>query len=285
MQETQSPLAAGTHSARPATPGVGDLVFVYSGPGLVTRLEGWALSVLEMWFGDGAEATRRRRVAVFRDADGNLDISAFVSPLAAVEASWHLVSPAGRIVNGGPRRAANGEPLPSQTREELEAFRDATTRESHVGAVAVYGTPSTSHRAPSADETNAVAAPSEDSREGSFRAARGGIYRWFDPDAAEEPAAAKPAAKSSTRADDAGASGSSQYNKVLTAARKAGARNADDAGLMALFCADTLQYVAGALSPQLVWEGAQHSGLSTSELVSLCNKDTMAVSDLQWATG
>ena len=33
----------------------------------------------------------------------------------------------------------------------------------------------------------------------------------------------------------------------------------DDAAQMAGFCADTLQLVAGAVSPKLVWQGASRS--------------------------
>lgn len=74
------------------------------------------------------------------------------------------------------------------------------------------------------------------------------------------------------------------YAEALAAARKAGARHADDAGLMALFCADSLQHLVGAVSPQLVWEKAQRSGLSTADLARLCAKDFMAVDELQWTT-
>ena len=84
----------------------GDTVFVYTGgQGLVTRLEGWALSVLEVAFGDGPEATRERRVAVFRDASGRLDISSplCVAPVGAAAEAWHLIAPNGRIVGGGCR--------------------------------------------------------------------------------------------------------------------------------------------------------------------------------------
>lgn len=269
-----------TQQPTPATPpAVGDLIFVYGGPGLVTRLEGWALSVLEMWFGDGPEATRKRMVAVYRNARGDLDIASYISPLKAVEQAWHLVNHADRIVNGGPRRGENGELLPSQSRKELEAVRDSGKYTSHAGAVAVYGIPSTAQRSPSADTDWVHEVPTE----AAFRAARGGMYRWYEPDAApaDQPATSEPAAKRGTATNRAGGSA---YEKTLAAARKTGARHADDAGLMALFCADTLQHVAGAVSPQLVWEGAQRRGLSTADLVSLCNKDALAVSDLQWTT-
>lgn len=72
------------------------------------------------------------------------------------------------------------------------------------------------------------------------------------------------------------------YEQTLAAARKVGAKHADDPQLMALFCADTIQYAAGAVSGQLVWEGAQKRGLTTKQLVALCATDVMAVDALQW---
>lgn len=72
------------------------------------------------------------------------------------------------------------------------------------------------------------------------------------------------------------------YGAALEAGRKIGARRADDAALMALFCAGPLQTLVGAVSPELVWEGAQKRGLSVKQLGALANSDVMAVSELQW---
>lgn len=72
------------------------------------------------------------------------------------------------------------------------------------------------------------------------------------------------------------------YGAALAAGRKIGARRADDAALMALFCAGPLQTLVGAVSPELVWRGAQEQGLSTKQLGALANSDAMAVSELQW---
>lgn len=73
------------------------------------------------------------------------------------------------------------------------------------------------------------------------------------------------------------------YEQALAEGRKVGARRADDPALMALFCADTLQHVVGAVSPQLVWEGAQAQGLRTKDLVRLCATDVLAVGALMWS--
>lgn len=72
------------------------------------------------------------------------------------------------------------------------------------------------------------------------------------------------------------------YQEALTAGRKIGAAHADDNALMALFCAGPLQRLAGAVSPELVWDGAQKKNLTTRQLATLANSDVMAVSDLQW---
>jgi hypothetical protein len=173
--ESGSVAAAAADDALPYAPG--DLVFVYDGgPGLVTRLEGWALSVVEIAFGEGREATVKRMVAVFRDGAGDLDISSplCVAPLEAAAAAWHLVAPDGHLVGGGTRGQGR---RPSLSRAELEAQRDAGTYKSLVGSVPVLGLPDGVQHAPSAGETGPLDAPST----GSFTAARGGVYVWFDP--------------------------------------------------------------------------------------------------------
>ena len=73
------------------------------------------------------------------------------------------------------------------------------------------------------------------------------------------------------------------YEAALAAGKRIGARRADDNALMALFCAGPLQTLVGAVSPELVWDGAQAEGLTTQQLGTLANSDVMAISDLQWA--
>lgn len=259
-----------TGSAHPELPAHGDAIFVYNGPGLTTRLEGWALSVVEIMFGDGPDATRRRMVAVYRNAAGDLDISAHVSPLAAVKSSWHLVNGNGDIVGGGPRNQN-----PYSDREELEGLRDSGRFKFLEGSVPVYGIPATSQRSPSAGTDWIHEAPAE----AVFRGARGGMYRWYETDAARGEQPATTSAPTTRHIADG------PYAKALAAARKAGAQHAGDAERMALFCEHTLQHRVGAVSPQLVWEGAQREGLSTADLTALCAKDVMAVDELQWTTG
>ncbi|MFE7442397.1 hypothetical protein ACFU7X_18320 [Streptomyces chartreusis] len=154
----------------------GDQIFVYATrQGLVTRLEGWALSILELVFGEGYEATVRRMVAVFRDADGNLDIASPLStvPLAEAEKAWHLVAPDGRIVGGGTREQGR---KPSMDQGELEELRDSGRFKFLAGSVPVLGLPDGVEYAPSAGATDPITTPVD----GSFTASRGGWYRWFD---------------------------------------------------------------------------------------------------------
>lgn len=71
------------------------------------------------------------------------------------------------------------------------------------------------------------------------------------------------------------------YAEALVRYRHSGASSADDAALMAAFCRNDLQILVGAVSPKLVWEGAQHAALSTRELARM-TPNPMVVSDLQW---
>lgn len=72
------------------------------------------------------------------------------------------------------------------------------------------------------------------------------------------------------------------YNDALTEARRVGASQASDKGVMALFCENTIQILCGAVSPKLVWEGAQAAGLTAKDLARLAGTDAAAVDNLQW---
>ena len=72
------------------------------------------------------------------------------------------------------------------------------------------------------------------------------------------------------------------YEQTLKAAKKTGASRANDAEVMALFCEGPLQTLCGAVSPKLVWYGAQAKGLSSSELSVLAFNDPMEVAELMW---
>jgi hypothetical protein len=72
------------------------------------------------------------------------------------------------------------------------------------------------------------------------------------------------------------------YQAELAAANRIGSARATDAGVMAQFCATSLQLIVGAASPELVWIGAQKAGMTALELVTLANKKPLAVHDLMW---
>lgn len=72
------------------------------------------------------------------------------------------------------------------------------------------------------------------------------------------------------------------YTAALKRARDKGVGRCDDAAAMAAFCEANLAILVGAVSPQLVWEGAQKKGLTFRELGRLAGTDTRAVDDLQW---
>lgn len=72
------------------------------------------------------------------------------------------------------------------------------------------------------------------------------------------------------------------YAAALKVARAKGAAHAPNDALMAGLCQDVVPILVGAVSPQLVWEGAIKKGLTAKELLNLCHTDFMAVDDLQW---
>ena len=74
-----------------------------------------------------------------------------------------------------------------------------------------------------------------------------------------------------------------EYAKALIDGAKVGAARATDAQVMAMFCEHTMQLVVGAVSPRLVWEGAQRSGLTALQLHNLCaDRNLSALDDLQF---
>jgi hypothetical protein len=80
------------------------------------------------------------------------------------------------------------------------------------------------------------------------------------------------------------ASQRSAYRTALESGRKKGAAHASDAELMAALLETTLQIMVGALSPELVWEGAQKAGLTSMQVQTLVAKrDLKTLDDLMWS--
>ncbi|MFF4249464.1 hypothetical protein ACFYY2_34120 [Streptomyces sp. NPDC001822] len=73
------------------------------------------------------------------------------------------------------------------------------------------------------------------------------------------------------------------YEEALETSKQAGAAHAADPALMASFCAGPLQTLCGAVSPRLVWAGAQALGMTTPDLAAMCADRPQEVADLQWA--
>ncbi|MEU6054217.1 hypothetical protein ABZ829_27825 [Streptomyces xanthochromogenes] len=72
------------------------------------------------------------------------------------------------------------------------------------------------------------------------------------------------------------------WEQALAEAKERGTARCSAPALMASLCAGPLQTMVGAVAPQLVWEGAQKSGMTAKELLHLCSTDPLAVSDLMW---
>lgn len=74
----------------------------------------------------------------------------------------------------------------------------------------------------------------------------------------------------------------STYYDALAAGCKVGAAHATDAQFMAMICDSTAQIMCGAVSPKLIWEGAQSKGMTAKQLAYLMVSDPAAVADLMW---
>lgn len=73
------------------------------------------------------------------------------------------------------------------------------------------------------------------------------------------------------------------YAAALISGARTGMSHATDAELMAAFCESVLQLVVGAVSPRLVWEGAQARGMTTQDLAKVAHaRDLDTLDDLQF---
>jgi hypothetical protein len=73
------------------------------------------------------------------------------------------------------------------------------------------------------------------------------------------------------------------YEQALEEVRIKGTAHCGDQAYMAQFVAANIQTLIGAVTPQLIWEGAQKLGLTTRQLVDLCATDKLAAAELMWA--
>lgn len=72
------------------------------------------------------------------------------------------------------------------------------------------------------------------------------------------------------------------YQEALAEARKVGVRRCSDPARMAQFLDANALILIGAVSPELMWDGAQKTGLTTKALVALIHKDAIEAAELMW---
>lgn len=72
------------------------------------------------------------------------------------------------------------------------------------------------------------------------------------------------------------------YKEALAESRREGVSKCGDAALMASFLDGCAQTLLGAVSPRLVWDGAQKRGLSSKGLMEMIHDDPAAAVDLMW---
>lgn len=72
------------------------------------------------------------------------------------------------------------------------------------------------------------------------------------------------------------------YQEALAEAHDVGVSKCSDPALMASFLDANAQILIGAVSPELMWDGAQKTHLTTKALVSLINKDPIEAAELMW---
>lgn len=72
------------------------------------------------------------------------------------------------------------------------------------------------------------------------------------------------------------------YEEALSEARKKGVGRCSDAAAMAAFCEANIHILVGAVSPKLMWDGAQRKGMTFLEFGRLVGADPIAASELMW---
>jgi hypothetical protein len=74
----------------------------------------------------------------------------------------------------------------------------------------------------------------------------------------------------------------SAYRQAIRDGERAGVSHATDPQVMAMFLDTTAQILLGAVSPELIWNGAQARGLTALQLTRLVHHDPDAARDLMW---
>jgi len=71
------------------------------------------------------------------------------------------------------------------------------------------------------------------------------------------------------------------YEAALKSGRKVGAANCNETEFLAMICSG-LQLTCGAVSPELVFEGAQKKGLKAKDIAKLVHDNPAAIEELMW---
>lgn len=72
------------------------------------------------------------------------------------------------------------------------------------------------------------------------------------------------------------------WEQALAEAKEKGVGRCSDHAAMAAFCDTNITYIVGAVSGQLIWEGAMRKGLSFLQLGRLASRDPIACAELMW---
>jgi hypothetical protein len=71
------------------------------------------------------------------------------------------------------------------------------------------------------------------------------------------------------------------YEAALKSGKKIGASNCNETELLAWICSG-LQLTCGAVSPKLVFEGAQKKGLKAKDIAKMVHDNPAAIEELMW---
>lgn len=72
------------------------------------------------------------------------------------------------------------------------------------------------------------------------------------------------------------------WEQALTEAKTKGVGRCSDHAAMAAYCDANITYIVGAVSGQLIWEGAMRKGMTFLELGRLAGRDPIACAELMW---
>lgn len=73
------------------------------------------------------------------------------------------------------------------------------------------------------------------------------------------------------------------YSAALAEAHLLGAAQCSNPALMAQFLDANVSFLIGAVSPELIWNGAQKQGMTAKAVVDLVYADPMAAAHLMFA--